>query len=180
MTSSSPIVVLEVGNSESLTQLRINSKLWLESDYMHGVTTFFWVSFSAHQDLQIWLVIILSVTHPNITIKLWRGFNPVNLPCSQAACQRIVPMVWQADWTNNKTPLHILLSNGRHLCHNMITMTRWIWILYLGGSAFLIHGTSLKSVTFSPLLYICIHIIHFLPLVCQLNPFKNFSFFDLV
>lgn len=39
MTSSSPTVVLEVGDSESLTQLRIDAKLWLESEYMHGVTT---------------------------------------------------------------------------------------------------------------------------------------------
>jgi len=39
MTSSSPTVVLEVGDLESLRQLRIDAKLWLESEYMHRVIT---------------------------------------------------------------------------------------------------------------------------------------------
>ena len=37
--TSSPTVVLEVGDSESLTQLRNDAVLWLESEYMHGVAT---------------------------------------------------------------------------------------------------------------------------------------------
>jgi hypothetical protein len=57
------------------------------------------------------LVIILSITRPNIAIELWRGFYPVNPPRSQAAHQRIARMVWQADWTNNATPLYILLAD---------------------------------------------------------------------
>src|SRR5258708_1477959 len=106
MTSSIPTVVLEIGDSESLTQLRIDAKFWLESEYMHGVTT-------SSESLfpQVRLVIILSLTRPNIAIELWRGFNLVNPAHSQAAHQRIARKVWQADWTNNATSLYILLSD---------------------------------------------------------------------
>jgi hypothetical protein len=111
MTSLLPTVILEVGDSDSLTQLRIDAKLWLESEYMHGVTTLSEFLFPAHKVLQVQLVILLSLTCPNITIELWRAFPPVNPPRSPKACQRVARMVWKADWTNNATPLYILLSD---------------------------------------------------------------------
>jgi hypothetical protein len=76
-----------------------------------GLTTFSKSLFPTHKDFQVQLVILLSLTNPNITIELWRAFPPVHPPRSPAACRRIAHVVWEADWTNYATPLHILLSD---------------------------------------------------------------------
>jgi hypothetical protein len=96
-----PSIILEVGDSESLTQLKIDAKLWLE-----------------HMP-EVQLVILLSIDppiapHPNlprITVQLWRGFPPLNPPRSATARQRVAHMVWEADWTQTATPLYIPLSD---------------------------------------------------------------------
>jgi len=99
--SGLPSVVLEVGSSESLTQLKIDASLWLETA------------------VGVQLVILLSINPPiaaqpnlpRITIQLWRGFPPNHPPCTPGVRQRIARMVWEADWTQNATPLYILLSD---------------------------------------------------------------------
>jgi len=98
---SCPSVVLEVGTSESLTQLRIDARLWLE-----------------HIPL-VQLVILLLIDpplaanphHPRITIQLWRSFPLNHPPRTVGGQQREVRMVWEADWTNAATPFYILLSD---------------------------------------------------------------------
>ncbi|KAF8227865.1 hypothetical protein L208DRAFT_1424622 [Tricholoma matsutake] len=89
-TSHLPSIVLEVGDSESLAQLKIDSRLWLE--HMHEVSQFLPLSSKNH-------------------LQLWRGFAPLHPPCSPAARQREACMVWAADWTHAATPLYILLSD---------------------------------------------------------------------
>jgi len=96
--SGLPSIVLEV---ESLTQLKIDARLWIETVP------------------EIQLVILLSIdppfaNHPNlprITIQLWRGFLPNRPLRSLAAQQREASMVWEADWTHTATPLYILLAD---------------------------------------------------------------------
>jgi len=39
-------------------------------------------------------------------LQLWKHFSSI-----AAQHQRDVQMVWQADWTNNVTPLYVLLSD---------------------------------------------------------------------
>jgi hypothetical protein len=53
IASPLPTVVLEIGDSETLTQLRVDARLWLESENTMRVVTsyhFFLVSFSRSQD----------------------------------------------------------------------------------------------------------------------------------
>jgi hypothetical protein len=99
--SGLPSIVLEVGSSESLTQLKIDARLWLE-----------------HVP-EIQLVILLSIDppiapHPNlprIAIQLWRSFTLNHTPRTPTARQREARMVWESDWTHTATPLYILLSD---------------------------------------------------------------------
>ncbi|KAF8349312.1 hypothetical protein F5887DRAFT_878335 [Amanita rubescens] len=96
-----PSVVLEVGDSESLTQLKIDAKLWLE-----------------HMP-EVQLVILLSISPPiaphldlpRIIIQLWRGYPPRNPPRTAAARARQARMAWEANWTHEATLLYILLSD---------------------------------------------------------------------
>jgi len=101
--SDLPSVVLEVGSSESLTQLKIDAKLWLEQTH------------------EVRLVILISIdppiapnpTLPRITVQLWRGFalqRPSRL-ASAAFRVREARMVWAANWTVAATPLYILLDD---------------------------------------------------------------------
>jgi hypothetical protein len=106
-----PSIVLEVGDSESMTQLKIDAKLWIED--MPEVSQFLFL-FAVHlpELLQVQLVMLLSIdppiaTHPDqprTTIQLWRGFGPLN-------SSREARMVWEADWTHAATPLYFLLSD---------------------------------------------------------------------
>jgi len=52
--------------------------------------------------------------HPNlpvITVQLWRGFPlPERHPSGQAQT-RVARMVWQKDWTQNASPLYLLLTD---------------------------------------------------------------------
>lgn len=98
--SDLPSVVLEIGSSESLTQLKIDAKLWLE------------------HTPEVRLVILISIdppiapnpTFPRITVQLWRGFDFSRLP-SAVFQVREARMVWAADWTVAATPLYILLDD---------------------------------------------------------------------
>jgi len=101
--SDLPSVVLEVGSSESLTQLKIDARLWLEHTQ------------------EVRLVILISIdppiapnpTLPRITVQLWRGFDrqrPSRL-ASAASRVREARMVHAANWTVAATPLYILLDD---------------------------------------------------------------------
>lgn len=100
--SQNPSVVLEVGCSESLQQLKTDARLWIE-----------------HMP-EVQIVIIISIdpgpvpAHPNlprITIELWRGVAPPRPICGEHARRRNGQMVWQADWTHQAGPFYILLAD---------------------------------------------------------------------
>ncbi|KAF8349843.1 hypothetical protein F5887DRAFT_942629 [Amanita rubescens] len=90
-----PSIVLEVGDSASLTQLNIDARLWLED----------------MPEVQLVILLLIDIPiapHPNIPriiIQLWRGHS---LPAAQ---KRQAHMVWEADWTHSATPLYILFSD---------------------------------------------------------------------
>ncbi|KAF5384186.1 hypothetical protein D9615_003258 [Tricholomella constricta] len=97
-----PSVVLEVGSSESLTQLEIDAKLWLEHT----------------QEVRLVMLIFIdpplapNPTFPRITVQLWRGFDLRRSPRLAAAFQvRKAHMVWAADWTVAATPFYILFDD---------------------------------------------------------------------
>jgi len=77
------------------------------------LNTFFFHSLT--RTLQVELVVLLSISKsladppsPVITIELWKA-----LPTQRTAeaRERQAHKVWSADWTNNATPLYILLSD---------------------------------------------------------------------
>jgi hypothetical protein len=116
--SNIPSIVLEVGDSESLSQLKIDARLWLE--HIPGVLSLFsFIVLFSHEFYQIQLVIIMSIDPPRrpnlnlprITVQLWRGFPNPRPPCLPTGRQRAARMVWEADWTQAATPLYILLSD---------------------------------------------------------------------
>ncbi|KAF8351356.1 hypothetical protein F5887DRAFT_1058236 [Amanita rubescens] len=96
-----PSIVLEVGDSESLMQLKIDARLWLED----------------MPEVQLVILLLISPpiaphpTLPRIIIQLWWGYSPNNPPQSAAAQQRQARMVWEADWTHSATPFYILFSD---------------------------------------------------------------------
>lgn len=118
--SGCPSIVLEVGSSESLGQLKIDAHRWLEDmpEVCHLRPTFFLCCHSP-DFLQVQLVILLSIdppigAHPNlpqITIQLWRGFPPNRPLHVPGARRREARSVWNANWTHGATPLYILLSD---------------------------------------------------------------------
>lgn len=94
--SDRPSIVLEVGCSESLRQLKIDARLWLEH----------------LPDVQ--LVILLSIDPPapphptpEISIELWQGVPSG----SQTDSRRVARMVWDADWTHHTDQFYILLAD---------------------------------------------------------------------
>lgn len=96
-----PSVVLEVGSSESIQQLRIDMRLWIEhcADIQLGILLSIDPSVQPNQA-------------PRITVELWRPFQPAHMPiCTAAHRQREGRKVWQADWTLAASPLYILLSD---------------------------------------------------------------------
>ncbi|KAF5384148.1 hypothetical protein D9615_003266 [Tricholomella constricta] len=96
-----PSVVLEAGSSESLTQLKIDARLWIEHTQ------------------EVRLVILISIdppiaphpTFPRITVQLWRGFDPRRPPRHPVSRVREARMVWAADWTVAAAPLYIPLDD---------------------------------------------------------------------
>jgi hypothetical protein len=96
-----PSVVLEVGDSESLAQLKIDARLWIE------------------HVAEVNLVILLSISppiaplpnFPRITVQLWKCSPPLHPPHSPAAQRRVACMVWAEDWTQAATPLYLLLDD---------------------------------------------------------------------
>ena len=94
--------MLEVGNSESLTQLRIDAKFWLE-DFVNS----FRYLLEPFQ-VQLMMLILIdppTLTHhtPKIIIQLWQGID--------VAQQRQARMVWEGDWTDSASPMYVLLSD---------------------------------------------------------------------
>ena len=107
-----PSVVLEVGDSESLRQLRIDARLWLEHIPQVTISSeYLQVPIRSQGMFQVQLVVLLSIDRPNIAIELWRGSPPSHPPRSLAARHCEAQMVWNRDWTNSATPLYILLSD---------------------------------------------------------------------
>jgi len=111
--------VLEVGDSESLAQLKIDARLWLE--HMTEVRQLLPLLPLTHANKpQVRLVILLSIdppippnpTLPRITVQLWRTVpSPLPLRARTRARRQVARMVWEADWTHAATPLYILLSD---------------------------------------------------------------------
>ncbi|EDR04553.1 uncharacterized protein LACBIDRAFT_330473 [Laccaria bicolor S238N-H82] len=99
--SNRPSIVIEIGSSESLTQLKIDAQLWLEH----------------MPEVQLGILVLIdppAAANPNppvATIQLWRGFPPPERQTSGQAQTRIARMVWQKDWTHNASPLHLLLAD---------------------------------------------------------------------
>ena len=111
-----PSVVLEVGSSESLGQLRLDAQLWLEhTNYVRFPPLFFTPT---RQLLQVNLVVLICIdpplppnTTPRIIFQSWRPVAPVRpLRPSSNAQPRIAQVVQNDDWTLNATPVRILLS----------------------------------------------------------------------
>jgi hypothetical protein len=117
--SENPSVILEVGCSESLRQLKIDAKLWIE--HLPEVSQLTPVKFVVilSPDTKVQLVIILSIDPPapdypnlpRITIELWRGVAPSRPLRGDHARTRNGQMVWHADWTQQAGPLYILLAD---------------------------------------------------------------------
>jgi len=99
--SKFPSIVVEVGSSESIGQLRIDMRLWIE------------------HSPEIELGILLSIdppvqpnpTLPRITVELWRHFPPVQPSCTPVHRMREGRRVWQVDWTLAASPLYVFLSD---------------------------------------------------------------------
>jgi len=107
LTSSlPPSVVFEVGDSESLRQLRVDARLWLED--FPQVTHFLFCPSFPLTILQVQVVVLLTIDRPKIAIELWKA-----LPCLHGtrSAGRTAAKVWSADWTNTATPMYILLSD---------------------------------------------------------------------
>lgn len=113
-----PSIVLEVGDSESFTQLKVDMKLWLA--HTHEVGWFLPLLPFTHPNLfQVKLVILFLIdppiaanaNTPRITVQLWRGVGPVHPLCSSTSQQRQARMIWEADWTHTATPFYVLLSD---------------------------------------------------------------------
>jgi hypothetical protein len=103
-----PTLVFEIGSSESLGDLRLDAKQWLETPNFivrHSCL----LSFSNNFSTQVQLVIILSIdnpapvdpTTPRIKIEHWRSVPASYSQCSPQACARIAQKDWEADWTQN-------------------------------------------------------------------------------
>jgi hypothetical protein len=95
-----PSVVLEVGCSESIQQVRIDMRLWIEhcDDIQLGIL------------LSIDPLVQPNPALPRITVELWRSFQ-VMAPCTAAHRQRVGHRVWQADWTLAASRLYVLLPD---------------------------------------------------------------------
>ena len=113
--SNDPSVVLEVGSSESLGQLRHDAQLWLErTNYVRSPALF---SPPTHRFLQVNLVVLICIdpplppsTTPKITFQLWRPVPSIRPPRHGSnARQRVAQVVQNDDWTLNETPVQILL-----------------------------------------------------------------------
>ncbi len=119
-----PSVILEVGDSESLTQLKTDARLWLEHVPEVCLDSLLRSLFSCSV-CQVQLVFLISndpphpahPTTPRITVQLWKGRAATRPPRAGAAArQREAYMALEADWSLNATPVYILLSDvfGAH------------------------------------------------------------------
>jgi len=112
-TSKFPSVVLEVGDTASLTQLEFDASLWPEH-LSASVSQFsFWDSLPTYQYLlgptccsHILRSPLSSLSQ--LSNQLWKRFP---LPHPTAAQEMQASKVWEADWTHQATPLYILLSD---------------------------------------------------------------------
>jgi hypothetical protein len=127
----SPSVVLEVGDSESLTQLKIDAQLWLEQVpevCLDSLLSSLFSCFVYSLCCQVQLVFLILIdpprpahpTTPRITVQLWKGHAAIQPPhAGSAARQREAYMVLEADWSLNATPVYVLLADvfGAHPVH---------------------------------------------------------------
>jgi len=112
--SSCPTVALEVGNSKSLAQLKIDAKFWLEgppqvcqllpSFCRHHLTR-------THFQVRLFIIVLIEAPTPpldqniaKIIIQLWRAAGVDGQRHSAS-------MVWEDDWSHAASPLYILLSD---------------------------------------------------------------------
>ena len=117
----SPSVAIEVGCSETLTQLRGDARRWLESTLLD-------VSFIQGFKLpailtvfQVKLVIIISIDPPipptlqtpNITIEHWKSAPSPNQHDlrTPSPCTKIASRVWSANWTAATSNYSLLLAD---------------------------------------------------------------------
>lgn len=126
-----PSVVLEVGDSESLTQLEIDARLWLEripEVCLDSLLSSLFSCFVYSLRCQVQLVFLISIdpprpahpTTPRITVQLWKGRAVTRPPCAGSTTrQREAYMVLEADWSLNATPVYVLLADvfGAHPVH---------------------------------------------------------------
>jgi hypothetical protein len=126
-----PSVVLEVGDSESLTQLKIDAERWIEHrpEVCFDSLLSYLFSCSVYSlRCQVQLVFLISIdppppahpTTPSITVQLWKGRAPTRPRCAVSAARpREAFMVLEADWSLNAMPVYVLLSDifGAHPVH---------------------------------------------------------------
>lgn len=99
--SNRPSIVIEVGSSDSLAQLKIDAQLWLEH----------------MPEVQLVILVLIdppAAAHPHIpviTIQLWRSFSPPERHRGGQAQIRVARMVWQKDWTHTASPLYLSLAD---------------------------------------------------------------------
>ena len=120
-------IVLEVGDSESMTQLKIDALLWLEQIpevCLDSLLSFLFSCFVYSLCCQVQLVFLILVdpprlahpTTPRITVQLWKG----RTTCAGSTThERDAYMVLEADWSLNATPVYVLLTDvfGAHPVH---------------------------------------------------------------
>jgi hypothetical protein len=126
-----PSVLLEVGDSESLTQLKIDALLWLEcipEVCLGSLLSSLFSCFVNSLCYQVQLVFLISIdppclahpTTPRITLQLWKG-RATTQPAhgGSTVCQREAYMVLEADWSLTATPVYVLLTDvfGAHPVH---------------------------------------------------------------
>jgi len=121
-----PSVVLEVGDSESLTQLKIDARLWLERIPEVSLDSLLSSLFVYSLCCQVQLVFLILIdpprpahpTTPRITVQLWKT-RPANRPAGSTARPREAYMVLEADWSLTATPVYVLLTDifGAHPVH---------------------------------------------------------------
>jgi hypothetical protein len=118
-----PTVVLEVGDSESMTQLKQDARDWLESPLLNVKSNYSCYINHSNGISQVQLVVIICIdpplaTHPDlprITIQHWklthRPSRVFSTPNPYAQQNKEAGMVWQANWTHAVTPYYIELAD---------------------------------------------------------------------
>jgi hypothetical protein len=149
--SDSPSIVVEAGHSESLRQLRIDAKRWLE-DSRIDVSDIYSSKhfFLSHGNIsQVWMVIIISIdpplansnpATPQITVEHWK-LRAIQQPLHSNSTAHTMEayQAWTSDWTTavpanyyilladlfGSSPIPAVYAGHTHLTFNNQCMVLW-------------------------------------------------------